>query len=54
MHIWGAFVLHPLSIPIADQLAAVAGSGCKYFFLVCGAVVKPTVEDLIFIMNHLD
>jgi hypothetical protein len=54
MHIWGAIILHPLAVPIADQLSSVLGCSCKHFFVVYGAVFRPTVDDLRFICNHLD
>lgn len=54
MHLWGAIILHPLSLPLADQLTAALGLTCKHFFVVYGAVFRPTVDDLIFICNHLD
>jgi len=52
MHIWGSIVLHPMTFPIADQFNMVLAMSCNYTYTVYGAVLKPTVEDFIFLLQH--
>lgn len=54
MHIWGPILLHPMTVPIADQLNLALVSGCKYTLTVYGAVLKPVLEDLHFLFAHLN
>lgn len=53
MHIWGYIVLHPTTIPVADQFNAAVIMGCKYTLAVYSAVLKPSVEDFMFLFEHL-
>lgn len=54
MHIWGYIVLHPTTIPIADQFNAGVVMMFKYTLVMYGAVLKPTVEDFQFLFTHLN
>lgn len=54
MHIWGSFALHPMTYPIADQVGSLLGMSCQYALAVCGATLKPTVEDFMFLFNHIN
>lgn len=54
MHIWGSLILHPVGIPISDQVNAGAVMVFRYLTTVYGAVLQPTVEDFIFLLEHLD
>ena len=53
MHIWGSFALHPLTFPVADQLAALIGGSSQYLLAMCGATLKPMIEDFQFLFDHL-
>lgn len=53
MHIWGSFVLHPMTYPVADQMASLLGMTGKYMLVMCGAMLKPTVEDFQFLFDNL-
>lgn len=54
MHIWGHIVLHPMSVPIADQFMFYLFMGCRYTTVVYVAVLKPTLEDLKFLLDHVE
>lgn len=53
MHIWGYIVLHPTTVPVADQFNAGVVMMIKYTTLVYCAVLKPTVEDFRFLFEHI-
>lgn len=53
MHIWGYIVLHPTTLPIADQFNAGVVMLIRHSLIVYGAVLKPTVEDFKFLFEHL-
>lgn len=53
MHIWGPIFLHPLSLPVADQLTFFMAVGCRYTTVVYVAVLKPTWDDLVFLADHI-
>lgn len=54
MQIWGSFALHPMTFPVADQVASLIVLGCKYSLVLYGAVLKPTVEEFHFLLEHLN
>lgn len=53
MHIWGSLALHPLTFPVAEQVAHATILSGKYTLAVYGAVFKPTVEDFMFLFAQL-
>lgn len=53
MHIWGFVVLHPITLPVGDQLMMGIGIVSQYTAVVYGAVLKPSVEDYMFLFEHL-
>lgn len=53
MHIWGSLALHPLTLPIAEQVAHAIVSSVRYGMTVYGAVIQPTVDDFKFLLDHL-
>lgn len=54
MHLWGFIVVHPLTLPIADEVAHTAVMLSRLLGTVYGSVLQPTVEDVLFIVRHLD
>jgi len=54
MHIWGPIIIHPMTLPIADQIASFVVMSAKYTVTVYGAVLKPTIEDILFLMEHFN
>lgn len=54
MHLWGYIVLHPTTLPISDQITSGIVMVGGYLTTVYSAVLQPTVEDFIFLFEHLD
>jgi len=53
MHIWGSLIIHPLTVPIADEIAHSIGMACRLVGGVYSIVLQPTVDDLVFLYKHL-
>ena len=53
MHIWGGLALHPMTLPIAEQVAHMVSTSLRYGYAVYGAVLQPTVDDFRFLLSHL-
>lgn len=54
MHIWGQIALHPMTFPIAGEIAHCFVLVGRFTLVMYGAVLQPTVEEFIFIVRHLD
>lgn len=53
MHIWGPIVLHPATYAVADQFNAALSMGVRYVLVAYNTSIKPTVEDIQFLLEHL-
>lgn len=53
MHVWGSFALHPMTLPIAEQVGYAVVSSVRYSLTMYGAVIQPTLQDYKFLFDHL-